>query len=60
MDLGKCAICGEGLGVHEELVIIDRDGARTTSHAAEPDLHQYEAARYHRACYEALDGPRSI
>ncbi len=52
MDLDVCGICGDRLGVYEPTVVVDQDGSRVTSQAAEPDLLRRESARYHRGCFE--------
>jgi hypothetical protein len=47
----RCRRCGDLIGVYEPLVVCSKDGAHTTSRAAEPGLEATGATHYHRACY---------
>jgi hypothetical protein len=47
----RCARCGEALGIYEPLVVIDAQGARRTSCAADPQLLCGGAELLHRACH---------
>jgi hypothetical protein len=49
MAVFRCHSCGEVIGVYEPLVVLEQDGPRTTSRAAEPDLRT-GVAHYHRDC----------
>lgn len=57
MELFRCQSCGEVIGVYEPLVANDRNGARTTSRAAETELRASAAAYYHRDCFAAREQP---
>jgi hypothetical protein len=47
----RCGHCGEVIGVYEPLVVLTEREARESSLAAEPQLHNSNAAHYHTACY---------
>jgi hypothetical protein len=49
----RCACCGQLIGVYEPLLVVDDDGARTTSRAAEPGLDcEQGVPHYHAACHD--------
>jgi len=53
-EVWRCARCGDVIGVYEPLVIVDENGARHVSRAAEPQLSREQGVpHYHRTCYDA-------
>jgi hypothetical protein len=48
-----CPICGEQVGVYEPSAVIEADGARLTSLAAEPELRGRGISLLHADCATA-------
>ncbi len=53
-----CAHCGDVIGIYEPLVVIEPDGPRQTSRAAEPELASPLGTHFHRDCYEIVRAGR--
>jgi hypothetical protein len=47
----RCARCGDAVGIYEPLVVIDAQGARQSSYAADPRLLRGGAELLHCACH---------
>jgi len=56
--VSRCARCGDVIGVYEPLVVMEEDGPRHTSVAADPKLRDDQWERYHRVCYAAAFSQR--
>jgi hypothetical protein len=54
----RCAYCGVVIGVYEPLVVMEEEGPRHTSVAAEPKLSGDQWEHFHRDCYDAAFGQR--
>jgi len=55
-EVWRCAHCGVVIGIYEQLVVVDENGARQASRAAEPELSREQGVPlYHRACYNAAN-----
>ena len=52
----RCAYCGKVIGVYEPLVVMEEDGPRHTSVAAEPELSEDRWEHHHHRCYAAVFG----
>jgi hypothetical protein len=58
-EIFSCAHCGDVIGIYEPLIVVEEQGARQTSRAAEPELPGGPGNHYHRACYPAGERERS-
>ncbi len=56
MERFLCEVCGDVIGVYEPLVMRTIENERTTSRAAEPELHARDGAYFHRECHDAATG----
>ena len=49
-SVSRCVSCGDVIGVYEPVVAIDRECARRTSFAREPDLGEQGGMLIHGCC----------
>src|SRR5271167_3859037 len=55
--VARCMYCGLAIGTYEPIVVLEEDGPRHTSLAAELGASHDHGERYHRACYAAAFAP---
>jgi hypothetical protein len=48
----RCRHCGKVIGVYEPLMRVKEGGVVESSRAVDPELSDWDAEHYHRACFE--------